>query len=196
MKKLIFVLGILAVIVLAGCDKVTEYPEVPEVIPEPVPAEPEVPEVVEEVPEVEEPVLPEVVEPEVPEVVEPVIEEKVSSEIVELKITIDYSITDEDEDEARLEKISMHIRNTKYTVTLDYPKDNLRVKAYTSKDGEEEKTLWIDEIIDKENIRYGMVATLTEGRGSYTFTDNVVIDVEVYDSEDILLAIASKTVTR
>lgn len=192
MKKIILILGILIILLLVGCVKEVEIPEeIPEVVPEPV-VEEEIPE------EVVEEVIEPVVEEEVEEVEEePVVEEeeKVSSEIVKLEIDIGYEMTnDTQKDEATLDKIKIHIKNIKYT--RDYPRDNLWVKAYTSKDGEEERILWMDDVIEKENIRYGMLVTMVGGRGGYIFKDNVVIDVEVYDNEDILLATASKTVVR
>ena len=188
MKKLILILGILAVMFLVGCavEQAEEAAEIPEVIPEPVEVEE---------PEAEEPAEEETEEPLA--IPEPVEEASKSSEIVELEIEIEHEMTnDTQREEATLDKIRLHVRNIKYETTGKHPIKDLRIKAYTSKDEEADEILWINEIIEHEKIRYSMLVTKTESRGGYIFKDKAVITVEVYDSKDILLATASKTVIR
>lgn len=201
MKKLIIILGILAVLLLVGCAKQIEEqtaPEVPAEVPEAAPAAELTPEVSEpeEPAEAVEPVAEEQVATE--EVQKPAVEEeKKTSEIVEITAEIDYQVTnDTDGGESTLDKVKVFVRNTKYDPSRTYPRHDLRVKAYTVKDGETVQTQWINDLIEKEKIMYGMLATASEGRGGYTFKDNVIIYAEVYDSEDILLASASKVIKR
>ncbi len=180
MKKMILIVGILAILFVAGCaiEQAEEAAEIPETIPEPV----------EELVE----------EPEEPEVVpEPVEEAPKSTEVVELELEIKYETSDSSlKEEGKLEKITINVRNTKYDVTLKHPLKDLRLKVYTTKDKEDSERMWMNEAIDHEKIRYGMVATKSEGLGGYTFKEEVVIKAEVYDSKDILLASASKTVAK
>ncbi|MBW2993298.1 hypothetical protein KY317_01860 [Candidatus Woesearchaeota archaeon] len=183
MRKLILIAGILAMLFVVGCavEQAEETAEIQEPIREPV----------EEV--VEEPAAPE--EPAV--IPEPVEEAPKSTEFVELEIEIKHETTDSSlKEEGRLDKITVNVKNIKYDPTLKHPLKDLRVKVYTTKDKEDSERMWMDDLIDHEKIRYGMVATKYESIGGYNYKEEVVIKAEVYDSEDILLASASKTVAK